>query len=477
MKKKIKMSKEVLFAIYDSIGALTPEQGGMLGTSNGVEVDNYIFDDEAEVGFATYTPNIEFLQKELNDWRENSVELIGFVHSHPTGFIFPSSADVEYAKRIINEIDSDYLFLPIINTVPETGLFEIYPYIVTLKKGKAKYHKVKLLVDGVKFTGGNPYDVFGEVKLNDTTFDRISNVIDIGEMNNSLIVGIGCGGAREFYIDMARMGVGNFLLIDGDIVSKSNISSQKVYACEIGMPKCEATKERILQINEEANVVAVNKMLDDEISDEMLEQLIASFNCTNIIICGFTDSFIAQARASRIALKYGFPYLAGQHYEQGQMCEVVYWYPNLSPKCPRCLLNTRYEYYLEYGYKNKVTSKGSPIFNTVRLHALCEKIALGILMYKSNPNSVFSAFLMHPEKQFIVIRQQMFLDNMGGLECFFNQGGNILFDEPVWLSFDDLNEDFDCKDCNDYIYNHSNIDTSCIKKNTDVLILISLKIK
>ena len=44
---------------------------------------------------------------------------------------------------------------------------------------------------------------------------------------------------------------------------------------------------------------------------------------------------------------------------------------------------------------------------------------------------------------------------MNGLECFFAQGDNILFDEPAWLSFNDLYENYLCKDCDDYIFNNN----------------------
>lgn len=454
------ISKEVLCAIYDSIGAYVPEKGGMLGTSDGLMVDNYEFDYSAKVGYASYTPNVTFLDEALSDWCDNGVGLIGFVHSHPMGCIHPSNADINYTAKIIKAAEVDHLFIPIINNDPDTGFFKMYGYVVSInKKGKVSVCGCDIMVDGVLYTEGNPHDIFSE-QLEDTTFNRISTAIDLSSMKDSLVLGIGCGGAREFYIDLARMGVGNFILIDGDTVSNSNIASQNVYANEVGMYKCEAIKERILQINPDARVLAYNGMLDDGILDSQFEEWFSDFNATNVVVCGFTDSFKAQARASRIAMKYKFPYIAAQHYEKGQMSEAIYWYPNISPKCPRCLLASRYEAYIHGGFENNVTSMGSPIFNTVRLNGLCEKIAIGLLLYKSNPDSPYCSFLNTPDKQIILIRQQLCVDKMGGLEAFFASGSSVLFDDVAWLSFDDFYYEYECKDCQDYIVNNSDLSTT-----------------
>ena len=51
----------------------------------------------------------------------------------------------------------------------------------------------------------------------DETFARISTAIPLDYMKGCTIVGVGCGGARGFYEDMARCGVGKFLLIDGTL--------------------------------------------------------------------------------------------------------------------------------------------------------------------------------------------------------------------------------------------------------------------
>ena len=109
-------------------------------------------------------------------------------------------------------------------------------------------------------------------------FARISGVIDIPYMKDCTVIGIGCGGARGFYEDMARIGVGSFYLIDGDISSRSNIASQNGYISEIVKPKPEVVKARLLDINDEIKAHAINRMLNEQMTDEWLYENIFKEN-------------------------------------------------------------------------------------------------------------------------------------------------------------------------------------------------------
>lgn len=54
---------------------------------------------------------------------------------------------------------------------------------------------------------------------------------------------------------LARSGIGNFTLIDNDVVDVSNLNRQIIATTStIGLPKVEVMKERILSINKEAKI-------------------------------------------------------------------------------------------------------------------------------------------------------------------------------------------------------------------------------
>lgn len=66
----------------------------------------------------------------------------------------------------------------------------------------------------------------------------------------------GMGGVGSYVVEgLARAGIGNFILVDDDKVDITNINRQIIATHKtIGMPKVEVAKERILEINPNANV-------------------------------------------------------------------------------------------------------------------------------------------------------------------------------------------------------------------------------
>lgn len=210
---------------------------------------------------------------------------------------------------------------------------------------------------------------------------------------DKVIVCIGTGGARSFLENCARSGFRNFILVDKDTVSSTNIATQGVFISEIGKKKVDAIRERILDINPNAHVICVDRFLDDYMSDEEFKGYLDIFSNrrpTDYLILGCTDNFEAQKRSSMLALKYGIPYLAAMMYEGGAAAELIFTYPGgVTESCPRCLLRDRFEKY-EHGFQNDVDSSACPIFATERMNATKGYIALMLLMYHEDPTSPLS---------------------------------------------------------------------------------------
>ena len=90
-------------------------------------------------------------------------------------------------------------------------------------------------------------------------FSRTANLIGQEKQEqlfDKKIIVIGLGGVGGFVVEaLARAGVSNFLLIDGDVVSVSNLNRQIIALnSTIDMPKTEAMKRRVLDINKNAKV-------------------------------------------------------------------------------------------------------------------------------------------------------------------------------------------------------------------------------
>lgn len=455
------ITESVLNKIRKTIGRNAPELGGMLGSSyDQTIIDYYVFDARANVNEVEYSPNTKFLNGVLNnDWGNKGVNLSGFIHSHPKYFCQLSDADIDYAVKIIEAAGLNYLVMPIV-VFEINAKFTILGFIVD-KYGRVTKCKIQKIesdaVDNMK-TNDIPdttleerisrgFDdmekTYAAKKANtlddNDTFARIRAVIDIPYMQECTIVGIGCGGARSFYESMARMGVGNFILMDGDISSLSNIASQNGYISEVGLPKPVVIKRRLLDISRSINVTCHNRMLDDSLDDKWLEEnIISHIDPKKALICAFTDNFFAQARISRIALKYKIPYISGAHHNMGDTSEMIFWYPGVTEYSQREITLNRYEAYRN-GFKNTATSAGSPIFNTTRLNALCEKAAVGMLLFGKHPDSVWCSFLNKMFDRNLVIIRQKYLDPMQeGLNQLFDNGSNQFFDEVVWINPEEI---------------------------------------
>ena len=78
----------------------------------------------------------------------------------------------------------------------------------------------------------------------------------IKKLQNSKVAIFGIGGVGSYVVEaLARSGIGNFILVDNDDVSISNINRQIIATNKtIGMLKVEVAKNRILEINKNANV-------------------------------------------------------------------------------------------------------------------------------------------------------------------------------------------------------------------------------
>ena len=78
----------------------------------------------------------------------------------------------------------------------------------------------------------------------------------IEKLNNAKVAVFGVGGVGSFVVEaLARAGIGNFVLIDNDIVALTNLNRQLIAThSTIGEAKVEVAKTRILDINSNANV-------------------------------------------------------------------------------------------------------------------------------------------------------------------------------------------------------------------------------
>ena len=90
-------------------------------------------------------------------------------------------------------------------------------------------------------------------------FERLKLLIkesNIEKLKNSKVAVFGLGGVGSYVVEaLARSGIGSFILVDNDTIDVTNINRQIIATLDsVGMDKVLAAKERILKINDKANI-------------------------------------------------------------------------------------------------------------------------------------------------------------------------------------------------------------------------------
>ena len=84
-------------------------------------------------------------------------------------------------------------------------------------------------------------------------------------LKNSKVAIAGLGGlGSNIAVNLARIGVGNLLLVDFDIVEPSNLNRQSYYIKHLGMFKTDALKQQLQEINPFINITTKNIKINEE---------------------------------------------------------------------------------------------------------------------------------------------------------------------------------------------------------------------
>lgn len=277
------------------------------------------------------------------------------------------------------------------------------------------------------------------MNVQEQIFAKVDGVYDLILMGQSRLVVVGNGGSRSFIEESARIGLGEIVLIDPDIVSLTNVGTQATFISDVGRPKVEVIAERLRDINPELVIETRHSRFEDiGISD--LEYLLTGAwgdraAPRQTVLALKTDNFEAQAHGNRVALHFGLPVIAAQVYQNGFGGEVTFSHPMTTPACQRCVLESRYRAY-QQGYANQVTSHATPIFATSRINALCGLVMLAILHHDSD----------HPRWKGMLerigsrnlIQMKLWPDfNLPAFDRVYGQAPEqeaIFFDNTVWLA-------------------------------------------
>ncbi len=157
--------------------------------------------------------------------------------------------------------------------------------------------------------------------------------------SHALLVGLGALGSVVADA-LVRAGVGRLTLIDRDVVELTNLQRQILFTesdAADGLPKAEAARRRLHEIDSTARVHAVV----DDLNPANAERLIDAADPPHILIDG-TDNFETRFLLNDLAVQRGIPFVsAGVVGVAGTQCTILPrgqhtpWNPT---PCLRCLL-------------------------------------------------------------------------------------------------------------------------------------------
>lgn len=165
-------------------------------------------------------------------------------------------------------------------------------------------------------------------------FSRHRGLLDSASMEASGVIVCGCGSVGSLAaLDLARSGVGRFLLVDEDLLSIENLCRHQCGLADVGRRKVDAVADRIRQINPMA-VVQVAAMPLEQLDPAV----VAAFSDADTLMLACADSRRADRYAARLAARLHLPFLSIGLWERAFAGELFYWHPDQNMPCYSCAL-------------------------------------------------------------------------------------------------------------------------------------------
>lgn len=170
-----------------------------------------------------------------------------------------------------------------------------------------------------------PYDLKLDV------FSRNSGILETDAMLDSRVLISGCGSVGSLVaLELARAGVGHFLLVDPETLSYENLCRHQCGRSDVGKFKAHALRERILEVNSLAEVVAETTAIE-----QLALPVLDRFMGERTAVVGCADNREGDVRANEIACHYGVPFVSIGCWERAFAGEIFYTIPGLMP-CYAC---------------------------------------------------------------------------------------------------------------------------------------------
>lgn len=170
------------------------------------------------------------------------------------------------------------------------------------------------------------------VNLIQDVFSRTQGILESSVMVEKRAVISGCGSVGSLVaLELARSGVGHFLLIDNDTISYHNICRHQCGISDVGRRKVDAVADRILDINPTAEIVRVHDIIE-LVPKETFDQ----FCLGDVVFVGCADNREGDVYGSQVAMLYGAGFVSIGLWERAFAGEIFYVIPESGDPCYVC---------------------------------------------------------------------------------------------------------------------------------------------
>ena len=187
--------------------------------------------------------------------------------------------------------------------------------------GVARQEKIQFYFDG-KPINAEPYE------LHQNIFSRNKGILETDKMDHKRAVILGCGSVGSLVaMELARSGVGHFLLADPDVMEYHNICRHQCGIEDVGDLKINALKRKLLNINPQIDVQIFEGIVQN-IPKAMLDDFCVK---GETVFVGCADNRGADVYANRISIYYGAAFLSVGFWERARNCRFLMTNSTVSP--------------------------------------------------------------------------------------------------------------------------------------------------
>ena len=171
--------------------------------------------------------------------------------------------------------------------------------------------------------------------LYQSIFSRNTGILETGRMADKRVVILGCGSVGSLVAtELAKAGVGSFLLCDADILEYHNLCRHQCGIEDVGDLKVNALERKLTSINPYVNVEKFEGIIQN-IPKTQLDSFCVP---GSTLFIGCADNRDADVYANRISIYYSACFLSIGFWERAFAGEIFYHIPKREMPCYECAL-------------------------------------------------------------------------------------------------------------------------------------------